>query len=405
MTRDGRVTVMAVAATAFGFYLPSSVGTIISTRLSIVSIVGTFMFLAAMLAVAKRTTPPVVLVLSAGMLGLLTLFTITSSFERIGLGVILLYLSLALLYTLDLRVRASSRLEIVFVIIVGISLLGGYALALNVSAADQIAYGWYNAFYPEMLLGMVIQFDKPVLTFASHSIAGLMIYILFYLQLKTYQARGGAWRFSAALALLGLLILLRSTTGSVLGAVAGVQAAWTLLRAHQKQAVPLAVLMGLATLGLLIAAGLDPVTLYARAEGAIVGDRVNGMFARYAAEGLLASSFNYLSNSPFSPIGFATTETLYLGDSGIIVNLLRGSVPLLLTVYGSFLLFLSFNLRDRRAALWLWCVVVLFEVAFPVTQYFRFVAFVPFLVVYLNSLTSMPLRTEGASTYAVEEAG
>ena len=87
------------------------------------------------------------------------------------------------------------------------------------------------------------------------------------------------------------------------------------------------------------------------------------------------------------------------------MNLLRGSLPLLLTVYGGFFLFLRFNLRDRRAALWLWCLVVLFEVAHPVLQYFRFVAFVPLLVVYLNSLASMPLRTEGDSTYAVQEAG
>jgi hypothetical protein len=50
-------------------------------------------------------------------------------------------------------------------------------------------------------------------------------------------------------------------------------------------------------------------------------------------------------------------------------------------------------------------VVVLFEVAHPVLQYFRFVAFVPLLVVYLNSLASMPLRTEDASSYAVQEAG
>ncbi len=358
-----------------------------------------------MLGVAKRTTPPAVLVLSVGLLGLLTLFTITSSFERSGPGVVLLYVSLALLYTLDLRVRASHRLERAFVGIVGISLVAGYALALNVSAADRIAYGLYNSFYPELLYSMVVIYNKPVLTFGTHAIAGVMIYILFYLQLKTYQARGGAWRFGAALALLGLLVLLRSTTGAILGVVAGVQAAWPTLRAHRKQAAPLAVLMGLAAVGLLVAAGLDPTTLYARVEQAILGDRITGLAVRYAADGLLASNFAYLSNSPFSPIGFATTETLFLGDSGIVVNLLRGSLPLLLTVYGGFFLFLRFNLRDRRAALWLSCLVVLFEVAHPVLQYFRFVAFVPLLVVYLNSLASMPLGTEGDSTYAVQEAG
>ncbi len=132
-----------------------------------------------------------------------------------------------------------------------------------------------------------------------------------------------------------------------------------------------------------------------------MGDRVRGLFARYAAEGLLASNFAYLSESPLSPIGFTVTETLYLGDSGVVVNLLRGSVPLLVAVYLGLFMFLRFNLRDRRTALWLWCVVVLFEIGFTPLQYFRFVAFVPFMIVYLNSLGPPASSPAGRAAPAV----
>ena len=303
--------------------------------------------------------------MSAAPLGLLTLFTITSPFDGYAPGVVLLYVAMALLFTLDLRGVAPPQLEIAFATFVGITLAAGYALALNVRAADLIAYGYYNAFYPHLLFNMVIMNDKPVITFATHSVAGLMLCLLLYLEIKTYQVRGGIWRYAVALALLGLLILLRSTTGMAFGAVAALQAAWALLRARPQRAAALAMVLSLVVLFGLISSDLGPATLYARAEEAIVGDRVRGLFARYAAEGLLASNFAYLSESPLSPIGFTVTETLLLGDSGVVVNLLRGSVPLLVAVYLGLFLFLRFNLRDRRTAQWLWCVVVLFEIASP----------------------------------------
>ena len=46
------------------------------------------------------------------------------------------------------------------------------------------------------------------------------------------------------------------------------------------------------------------------------------------------------------------------------------------------------NLADRRSAAWLWICIVLFEIGFTPLQYFRFLGFMPFLVVYLNSLAS-----------------
>jgi hypothetical protein len=233
---------------------------------------------------------------------------------------------------------------------------------------------------------MVIVFNKPVLTFATHSMAGFMIYLLFYMQLRGWQLRGDRWRLGAALGFLGLLVLLTSTTGLAFAVVGGVQLASIGYRRRLRGRYLVILILLLAAVAGPIASGLDFDAQYRRVEAAIVGDRIRGLSARYAGDGLLAGNFAYLSESPFAPIGVGATDSLYLGDSGIVVNLLRGSVLLVAAVYGGLWLFLVTNLHDRRTARWLWVWTLMFEIGFTPMMYFRFVAFVPFLVVYLNSI-------------------
>jgi len=264
----------------------------------------------------------------------------------------------------------------------------GYALALDVGVADRLLAAWYGAFYPTLVSNMVVLFNKPVLTFGTHSMAGFMIYLFFYLHFRAWLTQGGWRRLAAAGGFLGLLVALTSTTGLAFAVIAGLQIAFVLQRALPQQRALIAVAILLAALVGAAALGLDAGTLLAQAEDAIVGDRVRGLFSRYATDGLLASTMKYLSESPLQPIGVGATDTLYLGDSGLVMNLLRGSVPLLIAVYGGLWLFLRTNLDDRRSALWLWVCVVLFEVGFTPLQYFRFLGFVPLLVVYLNTVSS-----------------
>lgn len=385
-----------VAAALFAFYLPSSVGGVISRPLSVVSIAGTCALLTAMIAASGRLPPALNIAASLAVAGLLALFTITSPFSDYAPGVVLLYGAVALLFLVDLRGVRSRQVGRVFQGITVLSLVLGYALALNVPFADRLMLTWFAAFYPELLSNMVTVFNKPVLTFATHSMAGFMIYLFFYMQLTAWRAQGGLWRLAAAAGYLGLLVLLKSTTGLAFTVVAGLQVAVLVEQALPRQRAILFVALLLAGYAALTFSGLDIPILLARAEEAIVGDRVRGLFSRYAADGLLASNMKYLSDSPLSPIGVGATDTLYLGDSGLVVNILRGSVPLLIAVYGGLWLFLRTNLEDQRAAAWLWICIVLFEIGFTPLQYFRFVAFLPFLVVYLNSCGG-PVSTRAAA--------
>ena len=381
-----------VAVTAFfALYLPSSVGGVISRPLSILSIGGTCVLLALAALAGRRQTPALLAAAALAVITVPTLFTITSPFEQTSAGVVMLYVAQTLLFMVDLRGVRSRLVVTAFSVITAISLALGYALVANASPADRAMLQWYAAFYPELISNMVGIDDKPVLTFATHSMAGFMIYLFFYLHWRAWLSGGGPWRVGAAAGLFGLLLLLRSTTGQAFAVIAALQVAmhvWqaaTRLRPLMMVAGSLAVIAGAAV------AGIDPGDVVDRVRDAVVGDRIRGLFSRYAADGLLASNMRYLSESPLRPIGFGATDSLYLGDSGLIVNLLRGSVPLLLAVYGGLWLFLRRNLSDSRAATWIWACTVLFEIGFTPLQYFRFVGVLPLLVVFLNS-------TAGASS-------
>ena len=385
MTRERVLVATIVVATVFAFYLPSSVSAVISRPLGVLSIAGTCVLLAVIWAASERRTPMLNVAAALGVGLLLAFFTVTSPFEAIAPGVTMLYLALMLLFLLDLRQLRTRTVERAFVVITLVSLGLGYALALNVQVADRLLVQWYGAFYPELLGNMVVLDDKPVLTFATHSMAGFMIYLFFFMHLRAWEARGNWWRLGAAVAFVGLLALLRSTTGQAFAAVAGLQLLGLVRFVPARLRTLAVVALLVAGYGVFVARGTDVEALAARVSEAVVGDRVRGLFSRYATDGLLASSINYLSDSPFTPIGLGATDTLYLGDSGVVVNALRGSVPLLLAVYGGLWLFLVSNLASRRTAAWIWFCTVLFEIGFTPLQYFRFVAFVPFLVVYLNT--------------------
>lgn len=384
-----RLLTAIVAVTAFfALYLPSSVGGVISRPLSIVSIGGTCVLLALAALAGRRQTPALLAASALAVIAVPTLFTITSPFEQTSAGVVMLYVAQTLLFMVDLRGVRSRSAVTAFSVITAISLALGYALAANASLADRAMLQWYGAFYPELISNMVGIDDKPVLTFATHSMAGFMIYLFFYLHWRAWRAEGATWRLAAAAGFFGLLLLLRSTTGQAFAAIAALQMLALLAAASARTRLLAVFVLALAAVAGAAVAGVNPGDAVDKVRDAIVGDRIRGLFSRYAPDGLLASNMKYLSESPLRPIGFGATDSLYLGDSGLVVNLLRGSVPLLLAVYGGLWLFLRRNLDDSRAATWIWACTVLFEIGFTPLQYFRFVGVLPLFVVFLNSTTA-----------------
>lgn len=393
MSWDTLRNLLVVAVAVFVLYVPSSFNGVISREMTIVSLAGTSAMLAMLAMAPGGLGSPLLVLNSLAIMALPVLFTITSGLSEFSPGVVFMYLQLSLLYVVNVRTLPPSRfVRASFLAINLVSIGVGFALALDVKAVDGFIKVNYSAYYPELLSNMVDLFDKPVLTFATHSTAGFMFYLLFYVCFRSYQASASRLYLVLALCHLALMIAVTSTTGTVFSAIAVFQLVWHVGRRHRWAVTPLA--LGATAAGLLLVLIFEGIAAdaFADVRSAIVGDEVRGLAARYASGGLLAGNFAYLATHPLSPIGFGFSEDLFLGDSGYIVNMVRGSLPLAFMVYGGLLLFLRSNLRSPSAALSIWLAVMAFEVGFTPLQYFRFVGFVPLIMAFLNGL---PRAAEG----------
>src|SRR5204862_4396059 len=93
----------------------------------------------------------------------------------------------------------------------------------------------------------------------------------------------------------------------------------------------------------------------------IWGREENGLLGRYSSTGGLSANLEFIVDHPFSPIGLGLSSQLWYSDSGPVEYLLKGSFPLLFTMYlGAFLFFYK-NLRSKRRALFLFLIFLGFE--------------------------------------------
>jgi hypothetical protein len=396
-------TALLVFAFIFGFYLPSSVAGVISRELTVVAILGTCAILAVMVALPAGLASPLSVASGVGVLAVLSCASMLSPFAQYSPGVVFIYIAIALLYMVNIQGVVSRRgVLAAFTLMNAISLALGVAIVARFQPVHDVLKSYYSAFYPELVPNMLGAFaiSKPVLTFATHSMAGFMVYVLGYLSLLAYE-RDGRWLgLVAASAYLGLLILLSSTSSIILGAVLAGQLTWVLVRRFPSLAWFIPGAVAVAVVIAVTMAGLTLTGVVTTVQDAVLGDQIVGLRARYSETGLLAEDIRYLSLHPLRPIGFTSSESLYLGDSGLAVNLMRGSLPVMLAVYGGLYVFFRHNIHDVRTARWLWLVTVAFEIGFTPLQYFRFVAALPLLVAYANIMTASTPAAPALATAA-----
>jgi hypothetical protein len=381
--RDGRAT-LALASAAIGLFLPSSLGGQILRAFTALDLVATVAVLGGLVRLGltkDRWARACALAIPAT----LALATWTSPFESLSPGLVAIYGALGLLYLVDLQGARLGSLEERMLLALHVLLAAaGVAIVVDVTLVDRLLAWFYSAFYPSLVPRMAT-LQKPVLTFGTHSLAALLFYLLFLTALAGHAARrSAAWLILVPTHFM-LLVFLRSTTSialAVCAALALVARAW---RGAAWHGGVLAVV--LAAAGSLVAA-LVNWTDRPMAEllaYALLGDERRGLSSRFATGGLLAPTLAYIRTHPWRPIGITYTDQLYLGDSGILMTWLRGSLPLILAVYGGLLRFLVTNLASVRMAVWLWVVIVAAEVALTPLQYFRFLAILPSTIVALNT--------------------
>lgn len=385
-TARPRVWVVVLVA-VLGLYGPTSVGGTISSGVLMATTIVVCASWALLVLLVGGQLPMPDTLLGVAIMLLPLLFTVTTPLREVSYGAIVVYLSMAMLWPVHVRDLAADRLALTAFTLCGVVNVGlGLGLVLDVKAVDAFVYRWYSAFYPTLLEQMIGWHDKPVLTFATHSLAAFFYYLFFFGFFVGFLWTRRPLLLALAVAHLALCATLRSTSATIFVGVGVLQLFGATARAAPRAAVTvLAAVLG--GTGVVLLLRPDFAMDYARTLAlAVFGHEQAGLLARYARGGVLAGNLSYLLESPLSPVGFGYSDRLFFGDSGVIVYVLRGTLLLPVTIYLAFWLFLRRNLHQRWAAWWLWTCTVAFEVGFTPLLYHRFLALLPLLIVYLNAL-------------------
>jgi hypothetical protein len=387
-------TVLVSALVLVGMYFPTSVGGDFSKALLGANYLAAFVLL-ILLARRYGIAGFGVSVICLSIVPLLLVFTLTSHLNFYTPGALAAYILLSLL--LILRIRSAALHDWTLRLFIVVNILNVVAIAgvlAGFEPVGQLLVDRYSAAWPGLVQYM---FDvrKPVLTFASHSIAGFFFYLFFYCTLQTWRITGRKLFLFFGCCYVFALFSLLSTTGLLLGALAFCQLNFYLWARSRKLVVAtlLVVAVGVPIglrLTLPVSLGWSDALEIARAT---MTSQDNGMAGRFGPGGTLFYDVSYMKEHPLSPVGVSYTDQLFFGDSGPIEYLLRGSVPLLLIVFGGYFLFLRRNLLSRADAYLVFFVTLAFEVGYTTLTYYRAFYLIPFVVIYLNGLRRGDLDT------------
>lgn len=334
------------------------------------------------------TRPRAVFFISLPILMVLSLFTLASLDIRFGWGILASYGAIAAALALNLKyVHPGKATFRTFIVVNFVWVAFGIAAIAGVQPVTDFLTSWYSQFYPELVPSMFL-LHKPVLTFATHSLAGFFTYLFFWLNWETYKSRRIRINLAFALCEFLLLFAIFSFTSLFFAALACTQIALWTWRNNRRVLLTSAALIaaGLLFAWRLLGSAIDLLWQNPEFTGVALNTEGNGLLARYGEGGALRGTLDYLAAHPFRPLGFTFPTFLMTGDSGIVQYLVRGSIPLLLLIYIGLFQFLKFNSSRRPYVLTLFFVFLAFEVGFDVLPYFRTLFLLPFIVVYLKDL-------------------
>jgi hypothetical protein len=322
---------------------------------------------------------PVVALIPATIL----LFTSTSGATALTLYAILpffVFASVLLLRVRDVPVTRST--ERIFFVVNIVNLLLGFGMVLGVDWMKNFIGSFYAYIDSDFVDERMLALNKPVLTFYTHSIAGFMLYLFFYMNLRAFQANQNKIRAWMAGGYLILIASMFSVTGMVFFCFGVLQLLYVLWGSKHRAAAILVIAIGCAPFFFAPIRTVLSVMIVFMSE-----NRNSGLTGRYLQDGTMYYDMQYLKEHPLRPFGASIRADIMFGDSGQLEYLLRGSLPLLILIYGCYWLFLRANLK-RRVDVWLiFLVTFAFEFGATTLTYLRFLWLIPFLCVYLNSLT------------------
>lgn len=326
------------------------------------------------------------------LMAIMLLFTVASRFSYIAWGGVAPYIlaSVVLLtdfklsrYEFNVKVDKCLIKTILFINIV-ISLLG-FGILTEQSFLIELIQRYYQSLGEELYEQMVVWNSKPVTVFGSHSTAALAYFCFFALNFKLSRNinLSSFWRTVYFLFALGFLILnwlLASNTAVAMTVLAVLFFLIAPIRKLSNKSKFLFFIFGLAFFLVVVFDSSLFYSLFGESDA-------NGFLGRYSSGGRLQSTYDYLINNSFIPIGFSHSPEIGLGDNFIAEYIVKAS-PFGYAII-LFLLWTWFNRHlNKYRAIAFFGFIVLADFAYPLLVYSRIAAVLPFYVLIWQRIDS-----------------
>lgn len=253
-------------------------------------------------------------------------------------------------------------------------------ILLRVNSVIDFTYSWYNQYYDLNGYYQLVVNYKPVMSIGVHTYCSFFYFLFFILCLLTYEyTKKKIFLFYSMEYILFTLFLVSTTAIIYCFAMIGF-----LCYEFRKNLTlnRFIFFIGFFILGMIIVSkNFDSI------YGRIYINMTNGgnsFVSRYSSNSVFNNNFDLIVSS--LGIGYNIVDSLQLGysDSGYVVYLTMGNIPLVVAIYYCLIKFINRNLFLRKKAFLL--LILSFEVALPATFNYRFSYLIIFVICYLGSL-------------------
>lgn len=247
----------------------------------------------------------------------------------------------------------------------------------------------YNQYYDMATVYSITLSHKPVMSFGVHTYASYFYFIFFILSYYTYEKLHKPVFLFYSIMLTIFCLFLVSTTAIIFFIYMVLFIMYKLFKKYNVKRI-LALLLLIVLLTFII--GHNFSDLYDKLYKNITGGN-NSFISRYSRDSIFTENFKVISSS--MGIGFNIIDDLDLSytDSGYIVYLTMGSIPLLIMIYYRIYKFLCTNVNSEYRKIFM-LAVFLFEFALPASINYRFGFIMIFAICYLNALTAKTKELE-----------
>lgn len=254
-------------------------------------------------------------------------------------------------------------------------------ILFHVQSIVDFTYNNYNQYFPLAVFYSVHEQFKPVMTFGVHTYAAFYYLVFFLLSYYTFEYENKKVYLIYSICYAIFCLFLVSTTGIIYFLF---MISFLIFKEGKNLTAQslILILLIIIVFGYLITQNYE--YLYTKLFNNMTNGE-NSFVSRYSKQSVFNENFKIITSS--LGIGFNILDGAGLGysDSGIIVYLTMGSVPLCIFIYKMIFKFISNNI-SRYYVIPLWLAIMSFEFALPATFVYRFIFMIIFAICYFKTL-------------------